>query len=54
MFEGLHTGASKLEIRSAIPTSLKPEYSWNQKVDTQKLGRRPGEIEIMPGELSSR
>lgn len=51
MFEGLHaTRASKNEIRSAIS---KPEYSWNKKVNTEELGIRPGEIEIMPSELPS-
>lgn len=54
MLEGLHTTrASKNEIKSGIPTSHKPEYSWNKKVNTEELGLRPGEIEIMPGELPS-
>lgn len=54
MFEGLHaTRVSKNEIKSLIPTAPKPEYSWNKKVNTEELGLRPGEIEIMPGELPS-
>lgn len=30
------------------PRKLKPNYSWNEIVDRENLGVRPGEIEILP------
>jgi hypothetical protein len=30
------------------PRKLKPNYSWNELVDKENLGVRPGEVEILP------